>query len=87
MFALFTDKHNVHDILHQLDHENMVITATIQGNIALCRCHHNVVLYIVYAFYCLIMRVHDHAYNLKVSIVVYNNYCFCPSFPSYNLVT
>ena len=66
----------------------MVTTATIQGNIALCRCHHNVVLYIVYAFYCLIMSVHDHAYNLKVFIIVCNNYyCFCSSFPSYNLVT
>ena len=34
-FTLFTYKHNFHDILHQLDHENIITTATIQGNIAL----------------------------------------------------
>ena len=34
-FALFTYEHNVYDILHQLDHENIITTDTIQGNILL----------------------------------------------------
>ena len=34
-FTLFTYKHNFHDILHQLGHEDIITTDIIQGNIVL----------------------------------------------------